>query len=375
MSKPLTGYTKHMMAKEQRIPIVYYHSVGPVIPFWFRSFLTISPEVFRKHLEYLHRNFTVISLKEAWLIRTGQAEPVRRPLVITFDDGYSDNWTWAFPLLKEYGIKATVFVSPDFADERDILRSEDDKPGFLSWKEMKIMEESRLIDIQSHTLTHTRYFASDTITGFHHPGDDILYPAINAFPERRRDHIGDPGFERLLPYGYPIFEDASAVITRKITVNQEFINDCISRFDGYDFGKYDFKEAFSIVADIYDLYKKSHRIKITTETEEEYFVRVREEISGSKRMIEEKLDKKVEFLCWPHGDNNELLHRMALDAGYLMTTTGKAKGIKDSDITRIPERLGVDFSTRRKKQKTIFKLKAFSGEAPYVNLLKIFRSI
>lgn len=362
------------MTEDPKIPVVYYHSIGPVIPFWYRNFLTVSPEAFKEHLEYFCRNFTVISLKELWLIRTDQAKPIRRPIIITFDDGYSDNWTHAFPLLKEYGIKATIFVSPEFADERDILRSQNDDPGFLSWKEMRTMGESGLIDVQSHTLTHTRYFMSDRITGFHHPGGDILYPAINVCPERRIDHISDPDFEKVLPYGFPIFEDGSAAITRKVTISQDFINECISRFSNYDFGKYNFKEAFGLVSDLYNLYKKEDRIITTRETEEEYFIRAREEILGSKKIIEEKLDKKVEFLCWPHGDNNELLHNTALEAGYLMTTTGKAKGVALSDKTRIPERLGVDFLTWRKRQKTVFKLRAFSGISPYYDLLKAIRS-
>jgi peptidoglycan/xylan/chitin deacetylase (PgdA/CDA1 family) len=98
------------MTRIHTIPVVYYHSVGPVISNWHRNFLTLNPERFRRHLDYLSRNYKIISLKELWHIRTGQSAPVRKPLVITFDDGYSDNFTWAFPMLKRYGIKATIFV-------------------------------------------------------------------------------------------------------------------------------------------------------------------------------------------------------------------------------------------------------------------------
>ena len=102
------------MTRIHTIPIVYYHSVGPVVSNWHRHFLTLNPQAFSKHLEYFSRNYNIISLKELWQIRTGQSAPVRKPLVITFDDGYSDNFTWAFPLLKRYTIKATIFVSPAF---------------------------------------------------------------------------------------------------------------------------------------------------------------------------------------------------------------------------------------------------------------------
>jgi hypothetical protein len=363
------------MAVRSRIPVVYYHSVGPVIPHWHRSFLTISPEVFREQLEYLLKHYTIISLKELWLIKTGQAPPVKNSIAVTFDDGYSDIWTHAFPILRQYGVRATVFISPDFADGRDVVRSEHDKPGFLSWKEMKEMEKSGLIDIQSHTLSHTRYWKSGHLTGFHHPGGDILYPAINLFPERRLDHIGDPDFEKVLPYGFPLFEDGSAVTTRKISINRDFIDECISLLGKFDFEKYDFNEALGLVDPLYKSYTDVGSLVVSVESEDDYLERVKEEIYGSKKIIEERLGKKAEFLCWPHGDNNGFLHRMALEAGYLMTTIGKARGIAADDPTRIPERLAMNYTTPGKKKKSAMKLKALSGRFPYTILVKSFRAV
>lgn len=362
------------MTRIHTIPIVYYHSVGPVVSNWHRHFLTLNPQAFSKHLEYFSRNYNIISLKELWQIRTGQSAPVRKPLVITFDDGYSDNFTWAFPLLKRYTIKATIFVSPAFVDDRDILRTESDSPGFLSWSEMKVMIESGLVDIGSHTLTHAKYFISEYIKDFHHPGRDILHPAINIFPERRTDHIGDPNFEKTVPYGYPIFEEASAVVAKRVRINEDFINECVDRLSGYDFSRYDFRTAYGIIEDIYLRYRNSDSIITGRESEEEYIERLREEISGSKFILENNLGKRVEFLCWPHGDNNELAHRMALEAGYLMTTIGKAKGISEEDTTRIPERIGVKLSSPATRLKTLMRLRALSGEFPYRALMKAWRN-
>ena len=235
------------------------------------------------------------------------------------------------------------------------------------------MESSGLVEIQSHTLTHTKYFVSDRLTGFHHPGGDILYPAGNVFPGKKKDSVSDPSFEGLLPYGYPLFEEGSAVTSRRAFINPEFVDQCVSRLQNYDFGNYNFKDAFELVSPLYDSYRRSGRLVTATESDDEYSERVRSEIRGSKKIIEERLNKKVEFLCWPHGDNNESLHRMALDAGYLMTTRGKAMGRKEPDLSRIPERMGVNFSSWRRKQKTKFKLRACSGEAPYSLLMSISR--
>lgn len=356
-----------------KVPVIYYHSIGPLNKDWYRNFLTIEPSVFENHLEFFSKRFRVISLKEYYLIRTGQITSVKDPLIITFDDGYLDNFIWAYPLLKKYGLKATIFISPEFVDQKNGIRSEKNMLGFLSWNELKILTGSEWVDIQSHTMTHTKYFSSDRIIDFHNPRADYLYPIGNLFPSEKSNYIGNKIFKKLIPYGSPFFEEASSVITRRIKINPDFINVCIELLKNYDFSHYDFNEAFKIVKPVYDDYKAKDKLIVDQETEKDYNDRIIYEIIGSKKIIEEKLHKKVEFLCWPHGDNNEFLHRMALDGGYLMTTTGKARGIKETDITRIPERIGVDFSTWYRKQKTILKIKALSGKSPYSEVLKVKR--
>lgn len=363
------------MKRSIKIPIVYYHSVGPVIKHWYRNFLTISQDDFKRQLKYFRDHYTIISMREAWMIRSGLAEPVSHPLVITFDDGYSDNYTFAFPVLKEFEAKATIFISPLYADNREIVRSPGDVPGFLSWKEMQIMEDSGLVDIQSHTLSHAKYTTSDKIVGFHHPGGDILHPAINLFPGRRTDHIGDPTFEKVLPYGYPLFENGPAMTARIVKINPDFISLCVDKLSDYDFTDYNFNKAMKCVNEIYNWYRTKDRLITAIETEEEYVSRVTDEIYSSKQIIEEKLNKRVDFLCWPHGVNSEMLHALAMEAGYLMTTQGKSLVISGEDHTRIPERLGVDFSSFYNKRKTISKLKALSGEFPNEMMLKLFRGI
>lgn len=376
------------MRNRDKATVIYYHSVGPVNSNWGKNFLTVEPELFDKHLLWLRKRYTTISPGDYLRIREGQMAPVRNPLIITFDDGYADNWIWAYPLLKRYGMKATIFVSPEFTDARsgcypnledyEAGRATPDdlsRWGFLSWDEMIAMEKTGLIDIQSHSLTHTKYFVSDKLVGFHHPGNDAVYAISNMFPEHKPYYISDPGFNTLLPWGYPLFEERASLMARKVEINPEFIDECVRVLKHYDFEAYTFSSAFKTVEPILKSYREKGILVTSVETEEEYTHRVSSELRLSKSIIESRLGKRVDFLCWPHGSNDDFLHRLALDEGYLMTTTGKAVGVSRSDMTRLPDRAVVDISSPRRKMRTIFRMRAFAGKAPDRYLLDAYRRI
>lgn len=336
------------------IPVIYYHSIGPVNKNWNRSFLTLELVYFEDQMKYFRDNYETLFLKDYWQIRNGLKSAEKDQIVITFDDGFLDNWIWAFPILKKYGLKATIFVCPEFVDLRSSVRpnledywnknaslNEITQLGYLNWEEMKIMLNSGLIDIQSHTMSHTKYFVSDKLVGFHHPGNDCLYPVGNLFPERKPYHILDPDFEKLIPYGYPLFQENSSVCARKVTIDPQFIEETTNALAGYDFGHYSFSAAQAHVKNIYQKYTRNNGLITNIESEEEYLARLDYEITGSKKTIEIQLNNKVEFLCWPHGDNNETSHRVAREAGFLATTSGSnTKMLEHSD--RIPSRIGLN---------------------------------
>lgn len=67
-------------------------------------------------------------------------------LTITFDDGYADNYTNAFPLLKKYNVKATIFVITDLIGT----------PEYMTAEQLREMSESGLVSVQSHTRSHRK---------------------------------------------------------------------------------------------------------------------------------------------------------------------------------------------------------------------------
>ena len=124
------------------IPILGYHRVGrhraDHVP-------TVSAEAFERQLTLVARGgYRVLSFDEiAGLLDRGERLP-RRSLSITFDDGYEETSTVAWPLLKRFGFSAAVFVSP----------GEVGAPGFATWEQINAMAKDGMI-IGSHTMHHS----------------------------------------------------------------------------------------------------------------------------------------------------------------------------------------------------------------------------
>ncbi|HTZ11643.1 MAG TPA: polysaccharide deacetylase family protein [Candidatus Margulisiibacteriota bacterium] len=142
-------FSGFVLRSNYAVPILMYHSVNPVKNPYIRS-LIVSPESFRRQMRFLkERRYNVVTLKQLGeLIASGGKIPPRT-IAITFDDGYRDNYTYAFPVLKEYKIPATIFIIIDEVGRLVKDKSGDDR---LSWEEIRLMQDSGLINFGSHTM-------------------------------------------------------------------------------------------------------------------------------------------------------------------------------------------------------------------------------
>lgn len=123
------------------VPIVMYHSVNPdAVP---ENRLAVTPEAFERQMHFLKRHrYNVLPLEKlATLIKEGKKIPYKT-IPITLDDGYKDNYIYAFPILKKYNLPATIFI----------IINEVGRPDRLSWDEIKVMQNSGIITFGSHTL-------------------------------------------------------------------------------------------------------------------------------------------------------------------------------------------------------------------------------
>lgn len=124
------------------IPILYYHSVRPSAD----NEVIITPKKLKSELQYLKdEGYTTLTISELHDYLLNNSPIPKKSIIITFDDGYMDNYYNAFPILKELGMKATIFC----------VTSKLDGSYYLSVDAIKEMSDYG-IDIQSHTVTHPK---------------------------------------------------------------------------------------------------------------------------------------------------------------------------------------------------------------------------
>ena len=308
-------------------PIIYFHSVAPAKdPRWIKSYLTTEFNLFEKLIQYIIKK----GLRTFFISEMDQEEyTVKNSIGLSFDDGYLDNYVYVFPLLKKYSLKATIFCSTDFIDPRDVsrptledvwnLKIEPDRLeslGFCSWRELSIMEQSGLVDIQSHTVTHDKIPVSERIVDFHHPGNTNINFLLHNLAERKPYYIADQSFTRSLPYGYPIFEEKSAVVSPRVWINEEFIEGIVDALKNQDWNSYEFSQFYSRVHSLVESFNSKKTIIEEIESNDLFMKRVEEEILCSKEILGQKLSKEISVICWPNGDFNQISVELARTAGY-----------------------------------------------------------
>ena len=125
------------------IPILEYHMVT-MHPREDAEHYNVPPEEFAAQLDYLsEQGYTTITMLEYMKAKKGKLTLPEKPIILTFDDGYADNYQEMLPILEAHGMKAVVYMVTNMIGQ----------PGYLSWEQLREMQE-RGVEIGSHTANH-----------------------------------------------------------------------------------------------------------------------------------------------------------------------------------------------------------------------------
>jgi peptidoglycan/xylan/chitin deacetylase (PgdA/CDA1 family) len=130
--------------------ILMYHKVTP----GFRPELSVRSEYFKRQQKLLAERFNVISLDQLEAFLGSQAPLPSKAVLLTFDDGYRNNLSEAYPVLKEFGHRALIFIPTDYVGggtlphDRVLTRSD----PVLSWSELRSMLD--VFEVGSHSCSH-----------------------------------------------------------------------------------------------------------------------------------------------------------------------------------------------------------------------------
>lgn len=138
------------VSEYQAVPILYYHSVMREAG----NEVRMPPDQFEAQMAYLQdQRYQSVTLDQLYQAEYFGGTLPTKPFVITFDDGYVDNYTTAFPVLKRYGFTATVFMVSSYINGE----------GFLSWPQLKVLAANGW-QIEGHTAHHPYLAKKDAAT-------------------------------------------------------------------------------------------------------------------------------------------------------------------------------------------------------------------
>lgn len=207
------------MKKADNVAVYMYHHVCAQA-----GSLAVTARTFEQQIRGLAMaGYQTLGADEFAGFLAGQPVP-RKSVVLTFDDGYLDNWVYAHPVLKRYGMKAILFTitgligdgpvrphagqngsvpeCPPHDIAKHVMRSDQRDDVMLRWDEINAMLDAGTFEIHSHTHTHTRW---DLICDTAEEKSQQLYNDLHASRQTLTDRLGAASTHLCWPQGY--FDD------------------------------------------------------------------------------------------------------------------------------------------------------------------------
>ena len=299
---------------KKAVPIFLYHQVNPISS-------NVSPEMFEEHLKIIKKcNMETITISEYYNNNIN-----KNSMLLTFDDGYYDNFKYVFPLLKKYNMKATIFLNtlyimdkrenePEIKDNNTVNLEAMKKyienrkatiNQYMSWEEIKQMYYSGLIDFQAHSHKHMAIFTDTKIEGFTKK-ESMEAPELYLYGE--------------LEDNFPIFAKRGEYSGKAKIIKKEFFKVFKNFYE---------ENIENKVTDKNEILKKCQEFidenteYFSDESEIEYKRRIEEDYLENKKMIEKTLGNQVKFFCWPWGHRSKETINILKELGVVGFITTK----------------------------------------------------
>lgn len=140
VAQPLPAAAVTVQDDPRTVMVLNYHKIVDE-----HMSLSVPPSDFEQHMKWLKEyGYTSITPEELYDFIVGGGELPEKPVLITFDDGYKDNYTNAYPIMKKYGFKGTIFVVTGFLGVYD---------NYLTWEQAGELAANGF-SVESHTYSH-----------------------------------------------------------------------------------------------------------------------------------------------------------------------------------------------------------------------------
>ncbi|MCL4417949.1 MAG: polysaccharide deacetylase family protein [Actinobacteria bacterium] len=167
------------------VPVLMYHHIQPesLAKEKGQTALTVDNGVFDQQMAYLvSQGYTSISAEQLANDLKNRSGLPSKPIVITMDDGYKDNFTYAFPIIQKYGLTANIMIATGLMEN----------PDWLSWNDLKTMVDSGRFYAYNHTWSHISLAGAS---------EDKARSEIQTASKQLQDHLGRSGNVFTYPYG------------------------------------------------------------------------------------------------------------------------------------------------------------------------------
>lgn len=195
-------FPEYAAAEAVTIPVLMYHDISHQV----REQETVLPPLFAAQMEWLYgEGYRAISLGE---LDSLDVESARHVVIITFDDGYTSFMDYAFPLLAEYGFKATINIIGRYVG--GFVSGNDPR---ISWDECRYLIRSGLVEIGCHTYDLHTWYGRATRTSAVAAFNEKLVQDLSLFQGEYMKEIGRPA--RILAWPYGMHDSKSIEIAKQ----------------------------------------------------------------------------------------------------------------------------------------------------------------